>query len=208
MQSPWRIVLVLLVAACGGGDDEDEGGAGSAAGKTSSESGAGKAAGTGGSATGGKSGGPAANGGGTGAAGKAGAGGKAGAAAVSGGGSGGQSNAAGSSGAAGASGACNLACTQGMHCQLVAVTCIRAPCPAQPMCVADAMNTGVSCDPRKILCKRAVPECPQMQVPSVDGSCYGDCVPVEQCPCSGPAECPDSDHYTCHMSAAHCGPYL
>ena len=73
------------------------------------------------------------------------------------------------------------------------------------MCVADA---AVSCDPRKILCKRVAPECPEMQVPSVEGSCYGPCVPVEQCPCSGPTECPDADHYTCHMSAHHCGPYV
>ncbi|HKP59473.1 MAG TPA: hypothetical protein VJV78_22275 [Polyangiales bacterium] len=205
MQGLCRTGLVLLVAcwlaACGGDDAADEGGAGT----SSSESGGANAAGKGGSgaagmapASGGKGGASAANGGGAG---------KAGAAAASGGGSGGQSSAAGSSGAAGASGACNMACTKGMHCELVAVTCIRAPCPAQPMCVADA-STSLSCDPRKILCKRAAPECPSMQVPSVDGSCYGPCVPVEQCPCSGPSECPDSDHYTCHMSAAHCGPYL
>jgi len=35
-------------------------------------------------------------------------------------------------------GVCNLACVKGKHCELMQVTCIRAPCPAQPTCVDDA----------------------------------------------------------------------
>lgn len=73
----------------------------------------------------------------------------------------------------------------------------------------DASTPGaIDCDPRKILCKRIAPECPEGQVPSVSGSCYGDCVPLESCPCSGPEQCPNPDTGTCHMSAGHCGPYV
>ena len=50
-------------------------------------------------------------------------------------------------------------CASGQHCELVQVTCIRAPCPPQPMCVSDASMaagggagaggaTGVSCGSR------------------------------------------------------------
>jgi hypothetical protein len=64
------------------------------------------------------------------------------------------------------------------------------------------------CDPRKVLCKMATPNCPFGQVPSVLGSCYGPCVPVDSCVCSSPEQCPDSSQYTCHISAGHCGPYV
>jgi len=67
---------------------------------------------------------------------------------------------------------------------------------------------SVSCDPRQVLCKRATPKCAAGQVPSVEGSCYGDCVPVEQCACDSAEACPQPDMYTCHMSAKHCTPYL
>jgi hypothetical protein len=107
---------------------------------------------------------------------------------------------------------CNLNCAQGQHCELVAVTCVRAPCPAQPMCVADPSSGAgdglVDCDPSKILCKRASPKCAGGDVPSVSGSCYGDCVPVETCRCAKPSACPLPDEYTCHMSAGHCGPFV
>ena len=105
--------------------------------------------------------------------------------------------------------ACTAMCPAGQHCELVAVQCIRAPCPAQASCVADPAPSGeISCDPRKILCKRAAPSCGQFEVPSVEGSCYGPCVSIEACPCTGPEQCPDSNQYTCHMSAKHCTPYL
>ena len=65
----------------------------------------------------------------------------------------------------------------------------------------------VDCDPKKILCKRLAPECNAGEVPSVDGSCYGDCVKVEQCACSAAAECPEPDQYTC-WAQQHCGPFV
>jgi hypothetical protein len=133
-----------------------------------------------------------------------------GAGAPSAGASGAGAGAAGASaGAAGdaSSATCDPSCPDGQRCELVQVMCIRAPCPPLPMCRA-ASAAATSCDPAKILCKRAVPECPQGQVPSVEGSCYGPCIPVESCGCSKESECPDHDHYTCHMSAKHCGPYV
>ncbi|MET0387158.1 MAG: Kazal-type serine protease inhibitor family protein [Polyangiales bacterium] len=69
----------------------------------------------------------------------------------------------------------------------------------------------VDCDPAKIQCRRAPPQCPQGQVPSIDanGNCYGACVGIESCACSAPAQCPSNpDTYTCHMSGGHCTPYL
>lgn len=66
----------------------------------------------------------------------------------------------------------------------------------------------ISCDLRVILCKRAEPACNQGEVPSVEGTCYGPCVPVEQCSCDEAADCPRPETYTCHMSAKHCGPYV
>ncbi len=69
-------------------------------------------------------------------------------------------------------------------------------------------GASVSCDPRAVLCRRGTPKCAGGQVPSVVGSCYGDCVPVEQCACSEAAACPLPDEYTCHLSAGHCGPYV
>ena len=50
--------------------------------------------------------------------------------------------------------------------------------------------------------------CPEMQVPSIENGCYGPCVPIDSCDCAGPEDCPDSNQYTCHMSAKHCGPYV
>ena len=67
---------------------------------------------------------------------------------------------------------------------------------------------AVDCDPTKILCKRTPPKCAVGNVPSVSGSCYGDCVPVETCACSAPEQCPQPGQYTCHMSGKHCTPYL
>jgi hypothetical protein len=65
----------------------------------------------------------------------------------------------------------------------------------------------VDCDQRKIMCKRAAPVCDPMHVPSVVGTCYGECVKIERCACSGPDECPNENEYTC-WSGKHCGPYI
>jgi hypothetical protein len=104
---------------------------------------------------------------------------------------------------------CALPCEAGTHCELVQVQCIQAPCPPLPQCVADAADGGsVDCDQRKIMCRVKIPPCPDMQVPSIDGTCYGACVPIESCACDEAAACPDASQYTCHMSAGRCGPYV
>jgi hypothetical protein len=71
---------------------------------------------------------------------------------------------------------------------------------------ADA--TKVNCDPRAILCRRMAPSCGVLEVPSVEGTCYGPCVKVDLCACTEAAACPDSSQYTCLLSAQHCTPFL
>jgi hypothetical protein len=75
---------------------------------------------------------------------------------------------------------------------------------------AGAGGTGglVVCDPRLIVCRRAAPVCSEGEVPSVSGTCYGACVPIERCECDEPAACPNEATYTCHNSAGRCGPYV
>ncbi len=150
-----------------------------------SEGGAGANGGSAGSgaATAGSSNGSA------GTAGKAGANATAGAASggTSGGGNGGSGNGAGVSG--------NAATTGG-----------------QPDAQAGAGNEAgsaalVDCDPKKILCKRLAPQCTAGEVPSVEGSCYGDCVKIDRCRCAAAAECPEPDQYTC-WAKQHCGPFV
>lgn len=65
----------------------------------------------------------------------------------------------------------------------------------------------VDCDPKKILCKRLAPECGAGEVPSVDGSCYGECVKIARCACDDAAQCPEPNQYTC-WSSSHCGPFV
>jgi hypothetical protein len=47
-----------------------------------------------------------------------------------------------------------------------------------------------------------------MQVPRVDGTCYGECVPIAECGCVEAEDCPHEESYTCHRSAMRCGPYV
>ncbi len=60
------------------------------------------------------------------------------------------------------SGVCNLACTKGTHCELEAVACFAAPCPAQPECVPDVdacatvrCKAGTHCELQEVVCIRA-----------------------------------------------------
>lgn len=83
----------------------------------------------------------------------------------------------------------------------------------QPDAPGGAGNEGgsaaglVDCDPKKILCKRVAPQCEAGEVPSVEGSCYGDCVKVEHCACSAAEQCPQPNEYTC-WAKQHCGPFV
>jgi hypothetical protein len=73
---------------------------------------------------------------------------------------------------------------------------------------AGATAVPLDCDHRKITCRRAEPECPVMQVPRVDGTCFGECVPIMECGCTVAEDCPHEESYTCHRSAMRCGPYV
>jgi hypothetical protein len=83
----------------------------------------------------------------------------------------------------------------------------------QPDAQAGASNEGgstavlVDCDPQKIMCKRLAPVCETGEVPSVAGSCYGDCVKIDQCACSSADQCPQPNEYTC-WGKRHCGPFV
>jgi hypothetical protein len=199
-------------AESNGGEKAGKGGASPQPGAAGASGTRASSAGKGASGTGGSSAGKGASG--AGASGGAGAS-SAGASGATAGASGATAGASAAGATAGASGAsagaggdassakCDPSCPDGQRCELVQVTCIRAPCPPLPMCVA-----ATSCDPAKILCKRAAPQCPEFQVPSVEGSCYGPCVPVDSCVCSNASQCPNHDSFTCHMSAGRCGPYV
>jgi hypothetical protein len=69
----------------------------------------------------------------------------------------------------------------------------------------DVMN---DCDPRKITCRRAAPECDEGEAPSVEGTCYGPCVPIATCACSSADACPLPEMFTCHLSRGRCDYYV
>lgn len=71
-----------------------------------------------------------------------------------------------------------------------------------------AGDGGTSCDPRKALCRSLPPTCAAGQVPSIDGSCWGPCVPIATCTCTSAADCPDANQYTCHLSRGVCDYYV
>lgn len=63
------------------------------------------------------------------------------------------------------------------------------------------------CNTQHVTCKALPPQCGSGQVPSVEGTCWGDCVKIERCACSAQDDCPDHDQYTC-WGGRHCGPYV
>jgi len=71
-----------------------------------------------------------------------------------------------------------------------------------------APSEGVTCVASGAFCRAEPPTCPEMQVPAVEGSCWGECVPIGDCVCEGPDDCPDANQYTCHNFSGRCGPYL
>jgi hypothetical protein len=74
--------------------------------------------------------------------------------------------------------------------------------------VATRGECKTSCDRRALRCRRAEPVCPDGQVASIVGTCYGPCVALEQCLCNEAEDCPFPEQFTCHLSAGHCGPYV
>lgn len=42
-------------------------------------------------------------------------------------------------------------------------------------------SSGVTCNPSGVLCDAPTPFCPPGEVASVEGSCWGDCVPILSC---------------------------
>jgi hypothetical protein len=72
---------------------------------------------------------------------------------------------------------------------------------------AGANSTLVDCDPAKVMCKKAAPECKFGTAPEVVDGCYGECVNVMRCACSSASQCPDPNQYTC-WSKTHCGPFV
>ena len=73
-----------------------------------------------------------------------------------------------------------LDCAPGYHCELQEVWCFAEPCEAVPVCVPDEPGP-FDCDPSRVLCDMAPPACEPGYVPSVVGSCFGPCVPADQC---------------------------
>lgn len=73
----------------------------------------------------------------------------------------------------------------------------------------DAGATGVvSCDPRKVVCKLNEPTCEYGYVRRIIDGCYGECVRIDDCVCSGADACPQRERYTCNNSRQRCTPYL
>jgi len=94
------------------------------------------------------------------------------------------------------------------------------PTPATPTPVpAELVDAGAAptrpyepepladCDTSKVRCRRMAPQCPEGQVASVAGSCFGPCVAVERCACSATIACPQPEKHACWQST-HCGPYV
>lgn len=73
---------------------------------------------------------------------------------------------------------------------------------------SDASDDAVHCDHREVTCRAAEPVCPEMQVASVVGTCWGPCVRIDQCVCTGPQDCPHEETFACHLYRQRCGPYV
>jgi len=198
---------VALSSACGSTFKGEPGSAGSAAGGSSNGAGssfAGKSA-AGSANDAGASG--STQGGAPGAAGAALSGGDAGAARGGDESGGGEPTSAGSGGAAGGAGPeVTLAeCAADQDCQVVddcctcaalpkseqkpacSSVCIQSACQARGLagakahCVANRCVFDVTCDRAQVTCEAPTPTCPSSQVPSVSGSCWGPCVPAQDC---------------------------
>jgi hypothetical protein len=63
-------------------------------------------------------------------------------------------------------------------------------CPTEPWAHRGECEGGVSCDARSVVCLVLPPTCAPGEVPSVEGRCWGRCVPLSACTCSADVECP------------------
>lgn len=88
--------------------------------------------------------------------------------------------------------------------------------PSAPQTTNHPTGTGddagadatVSCDTRKLRCRRAEPSCDEGYVPRIIDGCYAECVPIDDCECNEPDACPQNERYTCNNSSQRCTPYL
>lgn len=97
----------------------------------------------------------------------------------------------------------NTRCAAGQHCELTAVQCIRAPCPAQPTCVPDTTKdvcatvrcaAGTHCEAKQVQCIRA--PCPPI----------AECVPDTSAGTKCGKNICTGDSFCCNASCGTCAP--
>lgn len=93
------------------------------------------------------------------------------------------------------------------------VTSTSAAAPSSSEHATSAMDDagvafGITCDVRKLTCKRAAPTCDYGYVPRIVDGCYAECVRIDDCVCNGADACPQHERYTCNNSRQRCTPYL
>ena len=85
-------------------------------------------------------------------------------------------------------------------------------CPPRPFAsMGPCPSRETSCDARGVTCRIPTPVCEEGFVPEVNeaGTCWTmRCVPIGDCGCSSPEECPDNDNYTCRNDTGRCTPFL
>jgi len=81
-------------------------------------------------------------------------------------------------------------------------------CDGHGECVVQPTCESYDCDQTKIICDIPIVPCDEGQIHSVNGACYGECVPVTSCKCdpADPSDCPEG--YVCWANTGHCGPYV
>jgi hypothetical protein len=92
---------------------------------------------------------------------------------------------------------------------MVDAPALDAP-PTTDTPVVDAQpSLDPNCDPDDVLCDAIPPACDEGEVPTVEGSCWGECIPANECQCETFDDCPEVTGYSevCY-SAGHCGPAL
>ncbi len=84
-------------------------------------------------------------------------------------------------------------------------------CPTRPYSHkgACANDQGpFDCNPAHITCMPILPPepCEDGKVFSVQGDCHGACVPLSECACQSPSDCPGDN--ACYNNTNTCGPWL